>query len=1304
MAYNKLSGTVIAPDYFGPGDGRPGTNILSGNLSTSDGANIINIPRVSNATDNAIVTNVAGNANTLTCETNLTFDGSSLSVTGHVTASMGVSASYFEGDGSRLTGVAGSGGTIGPAEDGDYTDGLFTDFTSNTLIGVPVDRFNEVLKILAPSPAPGVRSINEQSTDGVSAKLSFGSSFPVAGYTSSATAAGFDAVDRTGTYAASVSGSNIRLGVYSNEQNIVGVINNNVAESISNGYLAYSSGAFGNAETGSLKLELNGTVIHTVNLSSFGGAGDPNTGSATSLNADGSGFTNVSVTASSYDGNGAEWYLFKHRTAKYLMESASMNVGWNYMRVVHTVGATNYATNYIEWINDPSGAVDDLAVARSRIDGISLAGSKYLSGVEYNTNATANYKADILNLYRNVYAASGNPISFSVTNSSTPSAQSVPDIAVGEDNTKILGITASLNVNASVNNLLSGAITANLSATHPLKASISNTGSATTGDGFLVDNRTLASTNLIEYFHDESYRKTSASYSTQNSVDAASSIWNSQNHMTGGGAAGHTDGLLFFNQRLYSPVDADIPVGGNFSALSNVEAGQPDYSAVTGTRTFFRVLTNSSGAGIRDLKITSDKNGTAYSNTTLDADEIRFFIKNPGSTEFMNIRNNFTYGSVGFNDGALINGADDNSNTTGTGASVHCVTFGTASVANGDYVVVKIEADESWSGYLNQLTFQLGASDVSAPTEAPALDDIDANNSGVSDAKLSFGTSNVVASYSAATGSSISLTDFDSNDLYSLSGDRRGVLGSLQNITGELNEDVAASSPNYVANAFKDAYTGSLVLEVNGAEVHTLDLHNLNSVSDDFNANDSGFSVSAVSFSETTDGIPDYRKSYRTGDYQIGTSDQNLGWNYARVIHRIGASDTTTNYVEWVVDTDGNALGSASVQLDNFDHGDVYYQSGIGYFASRPSASYTYEASNVYRNVYQNGTAVSFPTTDNSSISNIRISGSGVATQDTAAASVSLPNLNNTTNCQQKNIQVSGTVLFDSLTSISGGLGLFTDYDVAVASQVIHPLKATLSTTELSKTSFMVYSGTIGSTTTSSAEYFGREIYRIVSGNYANQASVTSVSNKWNSARSVNDTGTYPEHADGMATSNGYLISPFQIGNDGDTRNTADGGLLQAPASNPNYSALTNATRSFYRHFVNDTGLAKSTFKLKLYGDANLVSKSGAFYTGVLANNKNITVELKVPYDPAFSGLDDTSTAWGDAIRPFSSGDQPITDGKGILNLGGSDLNQTVGGTGREIPLQLQARQVRSTQYFVVKISAHKDWTGYLSRIEVDYT
>jgi hypothetical protein len=109
MAYNTLSGTVIAAQEYLPGDLIVG-NILSGNLSTSDGSSIINVPRLSNATNNAILTNVGGDANDLTCESNLTFDGDVLNVTGDFTASIGVKANFFEGDGSRLTGIsAGTG-------------------------------------------------------------------------------------------------------------------------------------------------------------------------------------------------------------------------------------------------------------------------------------------------------------------------------------------------------------------------------------------------------------------------------------------------------------------------------------------------------------------------------------------------------------------------------------------------------------------------------------------------------------------------------------------------------------------------------------------------------------------------------------------------------------------------------------------------------------------------------------------------------------------------------------------------------------------------------------------------------------------------------------------------------------------------------------------------------------------------------------------------------------------------------------------------------------------------------------------
>ena len=173
-----------------------------------------------------------------------------------------------------------------------------------------------------------------------------------------------------------------------------------------------------------------------------------------------------------------------------------------------------------------------------------------------------------------------------------------------------------------------------------------------------------------------------------------------------------------------------------------------------------------------------------------------------------------------------------------------------------------------------------------------------------------------------------------------------------------------------------------------------------------------------------------------------------------------------------------------------------------------------------------------------------------------------------------------------------------------------------------------------------------------------------------------------------VVTANGYMISPLQIGDDGDTRSAADGGVLQAPSGNPNYSSggLNKSTRTFYRYFQNNSGLAKATFTVTLYGDANLISKSGAFYTGTLGANKNIQVELKVPFDPDFTGLDDTSTAWADCIKPYSVGTQPDTDGVGVFNGGGSDLNQTVGGGGRAVAIQLQENKLEAINILLLNL------------------
>ena len=111
MAYNYLSGTVFLPDRLTTRLDLADNAIISGNLDYSDGANVVNIPRLDNAVAGAVVTNVGGDYNTLTTNGNLTFDGDTLSITGDLTASIAISASFFEGDGSRLTNLPGGGGS-----------------------------------------------------------------------------------------------------------------------------------------------------------------------------------------------------------------------------------------------------------------------------------------------------------------------------------------------------------------------------------------------------------------------------------------------------------------------------------------------------------------------------------------------------------------------------------------------------------------------------------------------------------------------------------------------------------------------------------------------------------------------------------------------------------------------------------------------------------------------------------------------------------------------------------------------------------------------------------------------------------------------------------------------------------------------------------------------------------------------------------------------------------------------------------------------------------------------------------------
>ena len=301
-----------------------------------------------------------------------------------------------------------------------------------------------------------------------------------------------------------------------------------------------------------------------------------------------------------------------------------------------------------------------------------------------------------------------------------------------------------------------------------------------------------------------------------------------------------------------------------------------------------------------------------------------------------------------------------------------------------------------------------------------------------------------------------------------------------------------------------------------------------------------------------------------------------------------------------------------------------------------------------------------------------------------------MPSLNNSSSCETTSIEVTGNILYNGGTSIPTSLSLFSTNAASVKGLVKHVsnFKSNRETSTRNSANFLFHSGAIGSTTANDKEYFNTEKYRLISGNYVDQASVTNVGNVWNSQTTMNNGGG---HDDGMVLVNGFLISPIKIGDAGDTRSFLNGGTLEAPINNPNYSTLDENIRTFYRYFKNPGPSALNDFSIYVSGNAEIVAKQGSVHFGTLGANKRINIEMKVP----------GTTAWGDIAIP-QGGVQPTVDGNGIFNGGNGNLDQTAS-NGSNIAVTIGSLDWLVNNYIVLKISAHKNWTGSLTEITASY-
>ena len=1204
------------------------------------------------------------------------------------------------------TGVAVVSASIGDPEDGSYQDGIFKDFTPSTPIGIAIDRFNELFLSLAPAPAPDLDNLDCDTSAGVTAFLSFGSSNDQSSaspaYISSTTTAGFSAVNVNGSYGTSTSGGNIRKGIYNGSTSILGDLNEDIPAYVHNTNVTnYVANSFGNADQGTLELYVNGALAHSVNLTlSDAGSGVPGSGTASKLNINGSGFTNLSQTGSAVQSNALTFEPFQHRTGKYVVHPTDQRNGWNYARVVHNKGSTQTQTNYVEWINDSNA--DSLSASNSSLS-FEGSGSIDLSGVRYFQSGSLIYRTKVDNAYKYIYDDTA--ITFTTSNSSAASsglsvsfasqAKPIINIAGGENHTKSLHLTASSVITA--NYFTSGSITVGTNVTHPLKSNLVNGGQATS-PRVLTYNYTNTSTETAETFRRENYRILSGSYDAQAEVIDNSNVWNSTVFMTSSNG-GHSDGLQFFNATLVSPKNTTN--GGNFSTFSGGPSGNPNYSGTTGTRTFYRWFKNTTGVQY-DLSLTMDGSSTIVSDATaLNATRIKTFVKVPGKTGWMDVALPFTLDQVQDGAGSYISNAylsfDSTLNAT------NYLNFGNVEIANNEYLVLKIIADSSWTGNISSIVVDFGAG-TGTLTPVPDLDDIDSDNTGTT-AKLSFGSLKSISGYSDPTAAA-GFTAANLNDVYQVAETsnnlRRAVFAGSTVMEGDLNADVTTPGRDYVTYAFSDANSGSLKLEVNGAIIHQVEL--TGSVSalgtgnpgsgtgSSLNANGSGFiSLSQWGPGLFDNGVPRYSEIQRTSKYRVTTANQRTGWNYLRVIHNVNGVDRTTNYVEWINDPDPNDLSSAGNGLSIFGDDSFSYISGVKYFTS-PSGSIRTRISNIYKNVYSNSnTAISFTNLSNATASQIIQSGSGLSsTKITNSTTDSLQALNTNLDSQNELLHISGTINFNRSKSLPGTYT--TTYGCGGSMIFVHPLKSNLTLATQSTTNLLVWTPS-DTSNANTDEYFTGESYRLISGSYTGQSDVTGGSYDWDSTISMNNQAAHPAYATGLLVYDTYLLAPKDGGIDGDFRNHIEGGGIESPAGNVDYSNLTNSTREYCRSFLNNTVNDRPSIQITLFGDATIIGKTGS-NAAALGANKNIFVEVGVP----------GKTGLLDLGKP-SAGSGNFSEGDGCLS---GDLNQTVDFDGVTNTCTFNGATADGTvsgaEYIIVKISASDQWTGYLDRISISWS
>ena len=639
---------------------------------------------------------------------------------------------------------------IGDTSDaGGYSDGLFSDFTGNTLLSTVINKFNEVLKELAPSPPEPLKiAVPSDNLNSFDAFLSFGASNDLSslGY-NSVLSNGFPASDVAELYAeVDPLNDNYKLGCFLKDTIITADLNGNIpGETYENGTVNFPENCFLNADEGTLELYLNDVLIHSVDLSTIG-IGPVGAGTDESTNVNDSGFFAMSAVEFTHFQNGQTFDTFKYKSGKYKINPADQVNGWNNAYVKHVINGEERTTGYIQWVNDGDG--EDIIVTNPTVN-LTLSGLKELSGIKYHTGGQATYSADVDNYYKFLYDV--NPIQ--ITSSS--SILQFDDFAIQhidpatEDHTKQINISKnSAIILPSSNRVLNDTGVVTFDVSHPYKTLQVDTTKGTF-EGILIDNNvSQTSTQTQENFDDEEFRlvfKNSPGYSSQSIINDALNKWDSSQKLYSINTPEYNNGLVVYGGKLISPFDNNIANNGNLESLDNSHSNNADYSQASGlvsngVKTYIRKFKNTTQesknlisyqiSGVGNLK---DYNQDLSTNT--DKNDFKIQFKVPGKTAWLDPYTDFVYDNTA-QDGS---GSKVGSFTSSISSNpTNYITLGSNFIDNNEDILLKIEAYSDWIGEVESFSVNFDAlGNVSAP---PAVSNVSTSNSGVS-GKLSFGSS-----------------------------------------------------------------------------------------------------------------------------------------------------------------------------------------------------------------------------------------------------------------------------------------------------------------------------------------------------------------------------------------------------------------------------------------------------------------------------------------------------------------------------------------------------------------------------------